>query len=736
MNNGNRNIRHLLISNSLKNCSDFYQSPKYRIFFNSIKKINLSNSKFTSILKSKNKSNKKIFFDSFHKSFIHRKLTSNTKYIEIENRICNTDRGIKKTISIEKNSIDNKIKSINKNKKNNRSNRSIIKKIFLTNDNYCEKSKKNLKVLTETESNEPMTNNNNKYINIQSNIFLPFNLKRFRNSDYPEILRPKISDFVEDIKMMRTAKFINNIQIEKDKHTTAVSSFESEYFKIIQYSLKNALKLIQSYNSSFIKYNKFLFNKIKTENKILKNYIINKKILKEQIYLLQKKYDDSILEIKILNNFKNLFIAIKNKTKIEDNNYMTEKEFETKMKEKLKSLSPKKIINYSTKEMYNKRKRFIKSTKMFNNINYKFGFKKMIEIKENASSSKVIMNKSKKKPIINKKKEKNEESEKSYSIDDNNIIRKPKKFHSIFNVNINNKYKPKHKKIERLKSLQPTSFIKINLIDDSSKKENLKVKFDNFNIQKEYKLRVNNILNMIQQYDDIEDYIVYYKLLFEKNNNSIDSLVKRKQVIENIINLNYYKNYNKLLISKYNLLKCQNDDYSFYFLVYNKINEIIDSIKDDKLKKYQYILDKINNIYDNNKIYFQYKNEKKRNKTKSFFLIRELINYIFKEFTLIEKLLNELINGKNNYLKNNYYSEQIEKYENKMDIDKKNFNNIIKRYEEILRRKKINEETIKRWNKIIFMPYRKVPTKFKIKINHVKTEELNQQKENENLLFY
>ena len=71
-----------------------------------------------------------------------------------------------------------------------------------------------------------------------------------------------------------------------------------------------------------------------------------------------------------------------------------------------------------------------------------------------------------------------------------------------------------------------------------------------------------------------------------------------------------------------------------------------------------------------------------------------------------------------------------------MDIDKKNFNNIIKRYEEILRRKKINEETIKRWNKIIFLPSRKVPTKFKIKINHVKTEGLNQQKENENLLFY
>ena len=134
---------------------------------------------------------------------------------------------------------------------------------------------------------------------------------------------------------MRTAKFINNIQVEKDKHQAAVSGFESDNLKIIQYSLKNTLKLIQYYNSSIIKYNKFLLDKIKIENKILKNYVINKNILKDQIDLLQKKFDDLMLEIKILNNFKNLFIAIKNKTKIEDNN-LTEKAFEKKNDRKIK----------------------------------------------------------------------------------------------------------------------------------------------------------------------------------------------------------------------------------------------------------------------------------------------------------------------------------------------------------------------------------------------------------------
>ena len=196
------------------------------------------------------------------------------------------------------------------------------------------------------------------------------------------------------------------------------------------------------------------------------------------------------------------------------------------------------------------------------------------------------------------------------------------------------------------------------------------------------------------------------------------------------------KNYNKLLISKYNLLKCQNDDYSFYFLIYNIINEIIDSIKEYKLKKFQYLLDKINNIYDNNKIYIQYKKEKDKNEIKSLFLIRELINYIYKEFILIDEFVNELIRGKNNYLKNNYYSEQIEKYENKIDIDKRYFNNIIKRNEEILRREKINEDTTKKWNKNIIIPPRKVPKKYKIEKSHNKTEGQNQEKENEDLIFY
>ena len=81
--------------------------------------------------------------------------------------------------------------------------------------------------------------------------------------------------------MTRTAKFINNIQKEKIRHKTAEKGFISDNFKMIHYSMKNSLKLIEIYNSSFGKYNKLLLAKIEAENKILKNYIINENILKE-----------------------------------------------------------------------------------------------------------------------------------------------------------------------------------------------------------------------------------------------------------------------------------------------------------------------------------------------------------------------------------------------------------------------------------------------------------------------
>lgn len=693
----------MLLSHSLKTCTDFYKSPKFMIFTKTLKNLDKKNNEIAASLRNRtiysNNFHKK-FFNSFHKSFIHRKLSSNPKYKEIENRICNTERG-EKLLNLEENT---KIKTKKSNLKHN------LEKIFLTN-NYKHgkiKIKKHIKILTESNQNSY------KSINIKSNIFLPINIKRFRNNDYQNVIHPKINDFIEDIKMIRTVKFINNIKTEQQLTQNASSGLETEKVDVIMYSLNQSLKLLKSYNSSFTNYNKYLVNKIKREKKILNNYIIDENIVKEQVVLLEKKFDDLLDELEILNNFKKLFIAIKNKTRIKYNK--NDKTFSEMYKEKLKQnyLFNKKIASsVSSKEFYKKNSHSKRS--------------KIIRKMKEKEFSGIIKNKNICSSI---KKEKIEDDEKSE--------RRKGRYKTILNISPSNKLKNPMKKFERYNSIQPYSSFKKDGNINLNKKKNKApmVKFEKYDIKKELQSIVNNILENIDKYNSIEQYIIYFKLLFEKKYNSIDILIQNQLIKEDIYNLNFSKNYNILLISKYKILKSQNNDYSLFITIYKKINEMIDLIKDFKVKKYQNLLNNINSIYDKNKILIQYNNEKNRNETLKSYIEKEIINYIFKVFIVIEKLVYELIQGKNNYLSNNYYSEQIEKYENKMDTAKKIFNNRFKRNEEILRRKKINEDAIKKWNKIIFKPYQKVPIKYQIINKKTKKLLVNQENEIENLLFY
>ena len=552
----------------------------------------------------------------------------------------------------------------------------------------------------------------NLTLNVQSNIFLPFDIKRFRNNDYPNVYYPKIKDFIEDIKMIRTVKFINDIKTEQHKQRSACIGLETEKIDMTMYSLTNSIKLLNSYNSSFTNYNKFLINEIKKEKKILNEIIINENIIKEQVLLLQKEFDDLMLELEILTNFSNLFNAIKNRTKIQTNNVIN-KTFAEMTIEKLKQ-----------KIFLNQKNKFISSKHISPKRNLMK--KKIRERKFNESHIKLL----KSNKDINK-------SEKNEKTPEKIIDRKSRKYQTILNIKNHSHLKREKRKTERLNSFQPSSISKKSTIDTFKQTNSLTytVKLDNYDIQKELRAIINNILNLMEQYNDIEGYIVYYKLLFEKQINSIDELKKNHKRKENINNLNYNKNYNILLISKYKLLKSQNNDYSLIFFIYQKVNEIIDEIKDYKIKKYQNILDNIVNIYDKNKLYNQYKNEKNKNESLKAYLEKEIINYLYKMLIWIERLVYDLIEGKNTYLTSNYYWERIEKFESKKDNTKKIFNNRSKKNEEILRREKIQSNTIKKLNKIRYKPFRKVVQNYQILKTTYKKEIQKLGNEDDNLLF-
>ena len=419
-----------------------------------------------------------------------------------------------------------------------------------------------------------------------------------------------------------------------------------------------------------------------------------------------------MIEFEILANFKNLFIAIKNKTKIMSIN-SSGKSFADEVKERLKQ--------------------------------------QIILAKQNPAIVNSISSKKRnigimRKPTIKQKNEKEKEylSPVSKKFSNNNLNKIQKKGDRTQNKHVtvvttfNSKKNEKIKKMERFNSLQPFSTGKINKIEyflqkNSSSSSIPSIPLEHFDVQKKIKMIENNILESIEDYNCLESDIIYLKLLFSQEKGLMSDLLTH--LIQDRINqLDYCKKYNILLNNRYNLLINRNKDYSLFFLIYRKLNKLLGEAVTYKFQKFKLIIDDMKSIYDKNKLYYQFKVEK--NEYRRAYIIKQIVKYIYKVLILVEKIELELIQTKNYYLKSNYYSEQIVKYANKMDIAKKLFNSKYKRNEELLRREKINLSTIKNLNKIIYKPKRKVAQSHQVIDPHKKRKKIIPHENENDMIFY
>ncbi len=709
MNVRNRNLKKLFLSPTLKTCTNFYQTPEFRTLSNKLRRINDTHTDFSTFLKTHTNFNfypNKNSMQSFHKTLMHKKLHSNPKFIEIE-RMCYTERNSREKIK-DKNNMRNIPKD----------------NFFLTNNNevcntdrtildYNYEKHKDFYKLIEFETNKNnKTHSLNKSNLISSNLFLRFNGKKYLNSNYPDALFPKVSDFIEDIKMVRTVKYINNLKVEKQKHEYAMAGLDNETTKLTVHSLVKSFKLLKNFKSSYITYNKYLINQIHREKNKLDSYIADENSVKEEVILLQKRFDDLMIEFEILANFKNLFIAIKNKTKIMSIN-SSGKSFADEVKERLKQ--------------------------------------QIILAKQNPAIVNSISSKKRnigimRKPTIKQKNEKEKEylSPVSKKFSNNNLNKIQKKGDRTQNKHVtvvttfNSKKNEKIKKMERFNSLQPFSTGKINKIEyflqkNSSSSSIPSIPLEHFDVQKKIKMIENNILESIEDYNCLESDIIYLKLLFSQEKGLMSDLLTH--LIQDRINqLDYCKKYNILLNNRYNLLINRNKDYSLFFLIYRKLNKLLGEAVTYKFQKFKLIIDDMKSIYDKNKLYYQFKVEK--NEYRRAYIIKQIVKYIYKVLILVEKIELELIQTKNYYLKSNYYSEQIVKYANKMDIAKKLFNSKYKRNEELLRREKINLSTIKNLNKIIYKPKRKVAQSHQVIDPHKKRKKIIPHENENDMIFY
>ena len=648
--------------------------PKYISYRNSNK--NFLNTEYQNTNKTQTNYNKtsKNFY-SFHKSLLHLKLSTNPKFKNNEN-ICYTERS-----SNEKKHIQNF--------------KNIYEKVFITN---TEEKKRDInkypQIITDYKTKFNKNLLNSDYMSIPSDTFLPFKKNKFMYF-LPDIINEKISDFRDDLKLLRTVKYVNEIKIDRQRKNKAFLDLNNEENEIQMHSLKKSMKLINIYKKCFGEYNKFLVNEIKKEKKLLNDFNWFKKGLEDQVNILQKQFNDIMKELEIVNNFKLIFTAIKNKKKLEDVGKAS-KIYIEELKKKLK------------KEIIIKRKKI-----SFANILPLNKSKSRKEKPRKSSKNAFSLAKSNKQTFLNK----NEKS-----LDVKKRFRK-----SVSIITVTKAFK---KKLERYNSFQNFSIEKRkNFEKPLNKSDNL-----DYDIDRNENILVNSILKFLDIYNEDNSQIVHLKL--EAENEANQEQKNNNKLLENQNNdLLYVKSYNKSLLTKYKILYSHKNDYTLLIAIYKKVNKIISSVICFKIKNFNHIIDRLRNIYDKNKLYYKYKAIKSDPKSNNEYFDRELINYIYIALSIIEILQCELISKKNEYLDNNYYQEQILQYENKMDTAKKIINNREKRNKDLLRKQEIYEKAIKKSNKIVFKIFRQAPRNYPFKIKENKNIR-DKENEDEEFLFY
>ena len=286
------------------------------------------------------------------------------------------------------------------------------------------------------------------------------------------------------------------------------------------------------------------------------------------------------------------------------------------------------------------------------------------------------------------------------------------------------------KKIERLNSYQPSIELRKKNFENNLNKDNL-----DYDVERNERAIINNILNFVDKYNDVNENIIHLKVMLEKEENLLQNMLNNKLINNQSFELTYAKNYNKILKEKYKFLCYHNNDYSLHLAIYHKINRTISSVISFKIKKFSHLIDKFKSLYDKNILFYTYKTLSDKHESRKIYFEKEIINYIYNALTLIERLQFELINKKNEYLNNNYYQEQILEYENKMDMNKKIINNREKRMKELLRKKELFEKAIEKSIKIIFKPFRKVPKIYPMKSKKALNIK-DKNDENEEFLLY
>ena len=677
------------ITRVYKTCSDFYKSPKYRQSAGKFKKILNINKKFLSprdIYK-----NKKNILNDYHRSLLLQKLHSVTykKINNNETRICRTERN-RKAKTYKDNFFVTKINNFDNKFYNN---------CETANSNYC----------IETSSNKNRVNLYKNKINtdllIPALCFIELDLRKYKMHNYPDLIKPKTSDFISEIKAVQKMNYVTKLKNETSKFKQDLIQLNLEEYKLDLYSLKSRKKLLEKYYSSFLRYNKYLFDTIKKEQIKLKKIIDKENKIFAEIGVLVKKIDNVKYEIEVSKNYKKLYELIQNKinstriniTKIKKNN----DNIETKKTKKFKIFK----VSENIKNTFRSSKRYL-------------------SMKEMNSSKSIINTDQSKKNIREKIKNKNSSNPHLKNIKnsfENSSKNSGKKLQN-----------DSHKKIKK-QSIITTTEITLVKNKESSYDENENENNNNNNsnnnnnaIEPLYEKNFGEMFN--NETEIIENQIIKsMKKYISLNSDNFEMKLKNHLINEapidpililinqRTIELNFLKNKNLSLSKELSELINQHDDNTFMFFMTKKMRYIISHIISfDYLKDFIEIFNKLKKLYKLNPEKITYCNAEKQR--------IDTFKYIDTSIILVENLFTGLITKRNEIKKDVESYEKLAEIENKMDMIKKFEKSKNKRIEEMKKRNILNENMIKKMNKIFYKPIKPVAQRFNFSVKRIKNK--------------
>ena len=681
------------ITRAYRTCSDYYKTPKYHKTISKIKKIHNETNK---LLSSRDfYKNKKNNLTNFHQSLLLKKLDDVTFQDKnnIETFICQTERGIK-TKPYKDYCFLTKL--INLHKKHYYPNCETVKNNYYI-KSYSNKSPKKSKIKLNKNKNKINTD-----LLIPAQCFLKLDLRKYYMQNYPDLVKPKTSDFIDEIKAVRKLNFITDLRSEASKFKQDLLKFNLEECGLDLYSLKKRKKLFEKYYNSFLEYHKYLFDIIRKEQTKLAIIIDKENLIYKEIDILSKKIEKVNYDLEVNKKYKRLYDLIQNKIN-------STRVIIPTIKKKINNVEIKKNIKPKMLKGPEKIKRNFRSSKQF------------LSSKEINSFQNNISNGGSKKNIRDKKLDKNN-SNPRLSVNQN--YNKYSLKNSSEKLSNDRFKKPKRRSVET-----EAQVILIENKDNSDEKNENNNVMDllfgkNFGevFQNETEIIENKIVN------SMEKYISLYSDNFEmKIKNHLNDKVTDPKLIlihKKINELNILKTQNLSLNKELIELVNQHDDNTFMFFMTRKMRNIISKIINfDCLKDFVEIFNKLKQLYKINPEKISYCSVEKQRKN--------TFKYIRSSITEVENLFNGIITMRNEIKKDFILSDKLEEIEDKFDRIKKFEKNKNKRIEEMKKRTILNENMMKKMNKIFCKPIKPVAQKFNFSFKKIKNQNKRKTSKNE-----